>query len=199
MSKKVIKVSIIIFSTLAVLIPLWLSAKDISWAWNSTLPFNLFPLFGITAFSLLWLHVVGASLENWLRKYIDFEWFIEQTSLPILVLMLSHPLFLLIATKFNIKGIFASYPSLYLFIGITGLVFLLTYDIGKALKNRDFFSRNWDNILFISTVGVILIFFHSINLGHDVQNGILKIIWFFYGITATISAVYVYIIKKFIG
>lgn len=189
---------IITFSILAVLIPLWISVKDVNWSWGGSLPFSLFPIFGILAFSLLWLHVAGAAIEDWVKKYVDFEWFIENTSLPILILMLSHPLFLLIGAQFDIRGIFASYPSTYLWIGIFGLILLLTYDIGRAFKKHDFFVRNWDRILFISTIGFVLIFFHSINLGHDLESGILRIIWFFYGITGILSAVYVYLVKRFL-
>jgi hypothetical protein len=199
MNKNATKYLLIAFAALSIFYPLWERARHLNWGLDSTLIFNLFPLFGLAAFALLWLHVIGAAFEPWLRKHINFEGFVESTSSLILVLMLLHPLFLLIGTNFSVNNIFLTYGKPYILVGATGLLLLLTYDIGKALREREFFIRHWNKVLFVSTVGFILIFFHSLELGSDLQSGALRIVWIFYGVTAIISATYVYILKRFLG
>jgi hypothetical protein len=115
-----------------------------------------------------------------------------------LISIILHPLLLLLIFRFNIGDIFLSYDNLYLWLGIIGLLLLLTYDIGKALKKYQFFVIHWNKILIISNIGFLLTFFHSLNLGTDLQSGGLRMIWIFYGITGMISIIYTYGIKRFI-
>lgn len=192
------KYIIITLSYLSVLGPVWMGAKDLSWGLNSTLTANLFPLFGLAGFAMLWLHMVGAGLEPWLRKYIDFKKFVNNTSTIILILIVLHPLLLLVSFGFNVSAVFQNYSFLYLLLGIIGWLLLLTYDIGRALKRRDFFVRHWNKILLISTIGFIFTFFHSLGLGTDLQEGPLRVVWIFYGVTAILSTIYTYGIKRFI-
>jgi hypothetical protein len=199
MKNRLVKVLLIVFSVFVVIYPLWQRARYLNWSLGSSLVFNLFPLFGLAAFTLLWLHIVGASIEPWLRKYIDFEKFVENTSNLILFLMLMHPLLLLVGMNFSIKDILGAYESFYILLGATGLALLLSYDIGRMLKRRDFFTRHWDEILFISTVGFVLIFFHSLAIGSDFHSETLRTIWIFYGTTAILSTIYLYIIKRFLN
>lgn len=198
MQQKIIHYFIIIFGWLAVLFPLWIRIKTLSFGLDSTLLPNIFPLFGITAFTLLWLHSLSGVFESWLRKYINFDIFIQLTSTIILVCIILHPLLLLMLFHFSISDLFLSYDNFYLWLGIIGLLLLLTYDIGKALKKYQFFVTHWNKILIISNIGFLLTFFHSLNLGTDLQSGGLRMIWIFYGITGMISIIYTYGIKRFI-
>ncbi|MFZ2764032.1 MAG: hypothetical protein WAX80_03305 [Minisyncoccia bacterium] len=196
MNKIAIKSSLILFSLLAVGYPLWVHFENISWALDSNLLAKLFPAFGLTAFSLLWLHVVGGVFEPWLRKYIDFDKFVHATSFIILVCIIFHPLLLLIEMGFSFSKIFLSYGAKYIWFAIVGWLLLVTYDIGKFLNRYDFFVRNWNKILIVSTVGFLLTFLHSLNLGGDLQSGPLRIIWIFYGVTAIIATIYLYGVKR---
>jgi hypothetical protein len=52
--------------------------------------------------------------------------------------------------------------------------------------------------LLISTIGFILTFFHSLEVGHELQSGILRNIWIFYGTTGIMATFYTYGIKKYL-
>lgn len=195
MNKTVTKYLIIIFAYLAVLYPLWVRFQNVGWSSDNSLLLNLFPFFGLTAFSLLWLHAVSGVFEPWLRRQFNFDRFVRVTSLIIFICIILHPLLLFIGFNFKLTDIL-SYGPLYIRLGVIGWLLLITYDIGKALKNSGFFVKNWNLILFISTIGFLLTFFHSRAIGGDLQMGPLKVIWNFYGVTAILSTIYTYGIKR---
>jgi len=196
MNKKVIKYSVTIFACLAVLYPLWVRLSGLIWSFDRTLLLNLFPAFGLLAFALLWLHSMSGVFEPWLRRYINFDLFVHNTSIIILISIIMHPLLLLINADFNFNNILLDYGTKYIWFGIIAWLLLITYDIGKALKKKEFFAKHWDNILIISTIGFLISFFHSLALGSDLQSGILRGVWIFYGITAILATIYTYGIRK---
>ncbi len=157
---------------------------------------TIFPLLGITAFFLLWLHSVMGVFEPWLRPRMPFDAFVHWTSLVILACIVLHPLLLLILIKFNLALLFSGNPTGVL-LGISAFLLLITYDIGKALRHKEFFARHWENILAISTVGFIIAFFHSLLLGENLQSGAPRVLWLFLGITAILASIYTYGIKKY--
>lgn len=195
MNKTTVKIVLTVFGYLAVLYPAWVRIASLNWQINSALISNLFPLFGLLAFTFLWLHVVGAALEPWLNRFINFEGFINKTTNFILVFIILHPFLLFLTFDFSLANIFITYQALYIKLGIAGWLLLITYDVSKWLKRRDFFARNWNKILLISTIGFLFTFFHSLGLGSDLQSGALRTMWFFYGITGIVSTIYTYGIR----
>jgi len=196
MNKTITRYCIILFAYLAVLYPLWVRVKTLHWAFDGSLLQNLFPLFGLAAFSLLWLHSISGVFEEWLRKQFNFDQFVHVTSILILTSIILHPLLLLVILGFNLSNLFLYYGTGYILLAIVGWLLLITYDIGRALKKYDFFARNWNNILIISNIGFLLTFFHSLALGSDLQSGLIRIVWIFYGVTAILAVIYTYGVKR---
>lgn len=184
------KLLVIIGASLAVALPIFFHFRNVSWG-ESSLLLILFPAFGLLAFTLLWLHSISGVFEEWLRQRFDFDAFVHWTAIIILVSMLLHPLLLLILVDFQILAIFEGH-TLAMSLGLMGLILLLTYDIGKALKKYEFFSRNWNKILVVSNIGFLLTFFHSLMIGSDLQSGFLRYLWIFYGVTAIAAIIYTY-------
>jgi len=189
-----IKKLVVLGAILAVITPILAHIRNVSWG-ESSLTQAIFPIFGLLAFTLLWLHAISGAFEEWLRERFNFDAFVHWTALTILVSILLHPLLLLILIKFQVMMLFQG-PSLAIWLGIIGLALLLTYDIGKLLKKRQFFEKNWRAILIISNIGFILTFFHSFMLGSDLQTGFMRYLWAFYGTTAILALIYTYVIKR---
>jgi hypothetical protein len=187
---------VIIGATLAVILPIFAHIRNVSWG-DSSLVISLFPIFGLLAFTLLWLHAMSGVFEEWLRERFNFDAFVHWTALIILVSMLLHVFMLLTLIKFDLPSLFEHSP-VAMTLGLIGFILLLTYDIGKLFKKREFFSRNWNSILIISTIGFILIFFHSLMIGSDLQSGWLRWLWIFYGVTAILATIYTYGIKRYL-
>lgn len=193
MTKKLI----VLGAVLAVVTPILVHIINVTRGDSLPLLQTSFPIFGLLAFGLLWLHAISGVFEEWLRERFNFDAFVHYTSLTILVSMLLHPLLLLILAKFDFGLLFGQWNT-GIYLGLFGLILLLTYDIGKVLKKHEFFSKNWTAILIISNIGFILTFFHSLMLGSDLQSGWMRGLWIFYGVTAILAIIYTYAIKPFL-
>jgi len=193
------KYFISVLAYLAVLYPMSVWYMRVDLTFDKFLPLTLFPALGLMAFSIMWLHVVGGALQGWLEKYFNFEKFISRSSKAVLILIISHPLLLFAGVGFsNLRFIFQFNEPKYIWIAILAWFVLVGYDVSKRFKNRDFFAKHWEAVKFISTVGFFLVFFHSLGLGGDLQAGLLRYIWIFYGVTATAATIYTYGIKRFL-
>lgn len=198
MIKKLPKYLVAIFAWVTVIYPLYVAFSNRGWSFDSSLISNIFPLLGILAFCLLWLHSISGVFEDWLRQQFDFDRFVHITASIILICIILHPLLLLIVMDFNISDIFLLYGVRAITLAIVGWLLLITYDIGKPFRNKEFIKKNWNKILIISNIGFLLTFFHSIEIGSDLQSGPLRFIWIFYGITAFLSIFYTYTIMPFL-
>lgn len=195
MTRKTTKNLIYLFGYIVVIYPLFIRYKNLGWDILGNFPNNLFPAFGLIAFSILWLHSISGVFEPWLRDRINFDRYVQTSSIIVLISIILHPLLILMSLDFNLSRLYL-YGETYIKLGIIAWLLLITYDIGKLLKRYDFFVRHWRKILLISTIGFLLTFFHSLNLGSDLQSGPLRAIWIFYGVTGIISTIYTYVIKS---
>jgi len=195
MSRTVTRFLLFTFLILTVGYPIYVRISSLAWTIDKTLIGNLFPIFGLTAFGLLWLHAISGVFEPWLRKQFDFDRYVHVTSIIIFICIILHPLLLFIQLGSNFLQIFVM-GGKYIWLGAIGWLLLITYDVGKYLNKYDFFVRHWKKILLISTLGFLLAFFHSINIGSDLAVGPLRTLWMFYGVTAIISTIYTYGIKR---
>lgn len=198
MNKDLMRWCVIIGSYLAVGYPLWVRYAEISWSLDlDSILYNLFPGFGLLAFSLLWLHSISGVFEPWLRNNFNFDRFVYQTAILIFISIIAHPLLLLMLIDFKFEQLFSSASVFYIRLGLIGWLLLITYDIGKILKRKyEFFVHHWHNILLISTIGFLVTFFHSLWIGSDLQAGPLRLIWIFYGVTAILATIYTYGYKR---
>ena len=194
MNQKLIKWTIVLGACAVVLVPLGFHIVNTSWNTGSLIS-TTFPMLGLLAASLMWLHTVSGALEEWLKQYVDLDYFSHWSSWLILVSFVLHPLLFLILIKFDVASLFSYQPRAFLF-GFLGFFMLITYDIGRALKKYNFFVRHWDTIRLLSTVGFLLTFFHSLALGSDLQEGLLRVLWIFYAVTAALATIYTYGIKR---
>ncbi len=198
MKERYLKYLIIILAYLVVLYPLSVGILNTEWTLNlKDFIRNLYPLLGLVAFSTLWLHAISGVFEEWLVKNFNLDRFINITVTLILVCFVLHPVLLLISVGFSFTTIFSFGDADDIWFGIVGFLLLITYDIGKALKKHNLFVRHWNKILIISTIGFLLIFPHSLALGGDLQTGLLRKVWIFYGVTAILATIYTYGIKRF--
>ncbi|OGZ65989.1 MAG: hypothetical protein A3C50_03125 [Candidatus Staskawiczbacteria bacterium RIFCSPHIGHO2_02_FULL_43_16] len=198
MTNKITNYIIVAGACLAVAYPLWVRASSLIWALDATLPQNLFPLFGLAAASLLWLHAISGAFEPWLRANFDFDAFVQRTATLILICLIAHPLLLLISLGFRIWDLYAIYDITYIYLGVVVWLLLISYDIFKPFKKSGFFARNWNAVLIISNIGFLLTFLHSLALGSDLQTNPLRFVWIFYGITATLAIIYTYGMRRFL-
>ena len=195
MKKVITQILIWFFAILAVGYPLWTRFSNMPLELSESITSYLFPFFGLLMVSLLWLHSLLGALEDWLRKYIPFDLFVQATAAVILISLIAHPLLLLISVNFSIKTVYAIYSMLFVWLGILSWTLLISYDVIKPFRKFPGVSKHWDKVLFISNLGFLLSFFHSLNIGSDLQAQPLRGIWIFYGVTGAVAILYTYVIK----
>lgn len=198
MTKSQKRITTITLMWVAVLYPLLTVISARNWSLDDTIIYNLFPIFGVLAFTILWLHVISGVFEERLKELINFDLYVRRTAWIVFVGIIMHPLLALFAFDFSFWNIFDVYGRLPIFLAITAWFLLITYDIGRLLQQKEFFVLHWRKILFISTIGIILSFFHSILIGGDLQVGPLRVLWIFYGSTAILASIYNFGIKSYL-
>lgn len=194
------KFLIVSFACLAVGYPLYVWAKSVVFRTDPIFLFDLFPAFGIIAFTIMWLHVVGSPFRAWLDTMFDFQKFVNASSAVVLVSLFAHPLILYIALYLQGGGSpydYAPRHAKYLItFAIVAWFIFIGYDLAKKFKDSPMLSKNWKAVKLVSTLALFLVLFHSLGLGRDLQADPLRTVWIFYGITAGMATAWAYFLKR---
>lgn len=199
MNKKLIAYFLYFAGFVAVAYPLYVWSGRFVFSATPFVLFDLFPAFGLLAFSTMWLHVVGGAFREWINKYLDFQQFVFWTSFVVLAALLLHPGLLLLGFTLTGGGSAYNYaPSgkeYLITIAILAWIIFISYDFLKVLHKKGYLAKYWHVIKLVSTLALFLAFFHSINLGRDLHVGSLRVVWWFYGITAALATIKVYLLQ----
>lgn len=192
-----IKLSITVLAFLAVAYPLWIWFESVDFSNKDTRLLTVFPAFGLMAFSIMWLHIVGRAIKPFIDHYFNFEMFVKASSTPVLGALILHPLLFFIWLGWErVKNLFTSGQSFFIWLGVVAWFIFIGYDMAKKMQEKKVLQKHWQKIRMVSTMAFFLILFHSLKLGSHVQTGPLRFVWIFYGITAGIATIYVYGIKR---
>jgi hypothetical protein len=146
--------------------------------------YQIFPVFGLIAFGLMWTHyIVGA-----LRTYygIDKEklsLYMRTTFVVVLVALLMHPGLLTWQLWRDHFGLPIDYVApdmrLYVILGEVAWITFLLFELHRFYKERTW----WHWIERASDVAMILILIHAYKLGPSLLPGWFRLVWIFYGLT----------------
>jgi hypothetical protein len=158
------------------------SLAILAWAdqfqWSVSLQaFIIFPLLGLLAFSLMWVHYIAAAVNRLLGKPLDLQSYYEWTGWIVLLLILLHPSILIFKLWRVGLGLppesYASYVGsagkVAVLAGSTSLIFFLLFESKRWIEH----SRIWPVIVNLSDLAMLLIVYHALTLG-----GALKYTWF---------------------
>lgn len=185
-------------SLITVFMAIMVWGSDLRWQFNKLSSYRLFPLFGLIAFSLMWCHYIIAALRLYLKvpKGITKSYF-EVTSLAVLAAILAHPGLLwwqLWQDGFGLPPF--SYLEHYVakklawvaILGTISLVIFLAYEFRRFYGDRTW----WRYVQYASDVAMLLIVYHGLRLGKNIQDGWFVAIWYLYAVTLIISLGYIY-------
>lgn len=168
-----------------------------SWQLSGISTYQLFPLFGLLAFSLMWVHYVMAALRLHfgIEKAVLKSYF-EVTSLAVLVAVLLHPALLAWqlwrdglglppASELNYLG-----PNMKasIVIGMVSLTVFLAYELRRIFDQKSW----WKFVQYASDLAILLIVLHSLKLGSQLRSGWYLTVWYFYALTLIVSLAYIY-------
>lgn len=167
---------------------------------------SIFPLFGLIAFTLIWSQIMlGAfmrPLEKIYPKIFPLHIFFGIATLIFAVL---HPFLFTLNFIPDRLSDYLSYsyttPALktYVQLGQIGFLLLVAGVLAGLLRNWPPIKRYWHWFHLVNYAVFFLTFFHSWNLGTDVQGSeILRSLWIFFGVTVIIGFIYrrIYVVSK---
>lgn len=158
---------------------------------NELTVYDVFPVFGILAFSLMWTHyMVGA-----LIRYTGFDKtrlkpYFTITALAVLCALLLHPGLLVWQMWRDGLGLPVNYvaPDLRLFVVIGQIAWLmfLAYELHRLYEDRPW----WHYVERASDIAMILVFIHGYSLGKTLFPDWFTALWLFYGVTLLAAITY---------
>ena len=179
----------------AVAVVAWGQLYD--WELGDLSTYQLFPLFGLLAFSLMWSHYVVAAtrLYNGIDSVATRTYF-EATSFVVLAAILLHPGLLAWQLWRDGAGLPPASEINYVrpalgwvvVLGMTAWLIFLAYELRRWLKTKPW----WKYIQYLNDIAMLAIFYHGLRLGSHLQTGWFRGVWFFYGVTLVVSIVFIY-------
>lgn len=163
--------------------------------------YQIFPLLGLLAFSIMWSHYIAAVARlHFKQDRAVLKRYFEATSLAVLAFILLHPGLLgwqlwrdgLGLPPANELNYVAPDMRLYIIIAMISYVIFLAYELRRKFGDRSW----WKYIAYASDAAMILIFIHSIKLGSQLQMGWFRAVWYFYGLTLLGALAYIYYQKS---
>lgn len=171
------------------------------WQFDFSDYYQLFPLFGLLAFSIMWSHYVAAASRVYsgvpretLKRYFDV------TSLAVLVSILLHPgLFMwqLYKDGYGLPpGSYKAYVGdgmvVFVLLGVIALCAFLAFELRHKFADRSW----WKYVGYASDVAMLLIIIHSIQLGMHLNGGWYRWVWIFYSVSYVAILFYLYNQKR---
>jgi len=177
--------------------------QDYQWKLTPLSAYQLFPLLGILAFSIMWSHYVAGIVREFLGvKKQGLKNYFEYTSYAVLALILLHP-GLLILQRFRDgyglpPGSYESYvaPGLgwVTILGSISLVVFLAYEFRRVFGDRSW----WHFVKEAGDIAMLAILYHGLRLGGQLMDGWFRTVWVFYGLILIAILGYYYITRYFL-
>ena len=162
--------------------------------------YDIFPVFGLMAFGLMWTHFVMGALRRFAGVVPAKENAYKTVSMGmVLGLIILHPTLLWLGLARDGYGpppfshILAYEDQLlYVGLGTIGLTIFLAFELKRWFGGRKW----WKWIEWAQIVGMTAIFFHAIELGNELREDWYMTIWWGYGITLAAAIIYTMVYNK---
>jgi hypothetical protein len=167
------------------------------WRLNNLSIYQIFPLLGLLAFSLMWVHyIAGVARRYWGVPKIALKSYFDITSAAVLALILLHPVLLAWQLWSDGAGLPPGSELNYvvpsarwaILFGFAALTLFLLFELRRKLED----TRWWLIIEHGSNLAMVLIFFHALKLGGALQIDWFRFIWYFYGVTFVLALLFIY-------
>jgi len=171
--------------------------QGFDWQFDQLSAYDLFPLFGILAFSLMWAHYIVSAKTLYLKvpssatkKYFHY------TGLGVLVAILLHPGILIwqlwrdgfgLPPNSYLTNYVATGSRWAVLLGTFSFIIFMAYEFHRKFSKRSW----WKYVSYSSDIAIIFIFFHALELGPELQSGWYRVVWLFYGVSYLVALVYI--------
>lgn len=172
----------------------WGSSFD--WQFSGLSVYQVFPVLGLLAFSLMWSHYMVGVMQRFFLKDADLSKYFSWTGYVVLVTILLHP-GLLAYQRFrdgfglppgSDLGYVANGMAWLIILGYVNLAIILSFELHRWFERRHW----WRYILYANDVAMLGIFYHGLELGTQTHIGWFRMVWWFYGITLVAVLIFKY-------
>lgn len=162
--------------------------------------YDIFPLFGIIAFGLMWTHFLFGAIRRYIGAPKPEKHLYSTVSMGVVLAMIVlHPGLLWFALWRDGFGLPpGSYLTIYstqllaVISGTIGLCIFLAYELKRLFGDKKW----WKYIEYLQVVGMVAIFYHALELGGELDVLWFRILWWVYFITFAIAVCYTNISKR---
>lgn len=176
-----------ILSGLVGLLAIYDWGHSFDWQFGAINAYQFFPVLGLLAFSLLWSQYAVGALTPYLLKAADLTGYYRYTGYLVLLAVVLHPGILIYARFRDGFGLPpGSYESFVApgmgwitLLGTVSLLIFLAFELHRWLGTRSW----WRYVVSAGDVAMLLIFYHSLRLGSQLQGGWFRALWWFYGLS----------------
>ena len=163
--------------------------------------YDIFPLLGLMAFSALWSTYVVNATSTYLKVPSEkLSSYYRIAGYTILILILSHPTALLTRLFMDGYGLppgsYAAYVNQryiwVVYLGVISLFVFLSFELHRWFSRKGW----WKWIVYANDVAMLLIFYHGMTLGTELQRGWFRYVWWFYGTVLVATIVYLRFVAK---
>jgi predicted ferric reductase len=159
-----------------------------AWNFSHISTYQLFPLLGLLAFSLMWTHYilgtfkeVATASPNSLKDY--YKW----TGYVVLVLICLHPGLLIYQLFHDGQGLPPGSYEKYVapglgwvtLLGTASLLVFLAFEFHRVFSHKKW----WHYIVDLSDLAMLAIVYHGLRLGSQLQTGWFRYVWWFFAVT----------------
>lgn len=157
------------------------------WRLGGLTAYDIFPVLGLSAFSLMWSHYAAGTLRLLTdQPPVILRSYYRLTSYLVLVLILLHPGIFLVQLYRDGFGLpptsYLHYlpPNLHLYVifGTIALLAFLLYELKEVYSSRSW----WRWMERANDCAIVLVFIHGLMLGGQTRQGWYGAVWLFYGV-----------------
>jgi len=179
------------------LLALYAWGHSFAWQFSAINTYQLFPVFGLLAYSIMWSHYMVGSAKHSLFKDIPLNSYFRLTGYAVLLAIVLHP-GLLVYQLF--RDGYGLPPNSYehfvapglawvTLLGSVSLLCFLAFELHRWYGRRDW----WKYVITAGDAAMLAILYHSLRLGSQLMGGWYRAVWFFYGTTLVLVLVRKYV------
>lgn len=186
----------VLTSLLAILV--W--GQDNRWHFSGLSLYQVFPIFGLLAFSIMWSQYMVAAIKDVLGFGSEFiRSYFTYTSFLVLLAILLHP-GILVAQRYKDgyglpPGSYESYVApmqkWIVILGSVSLLMFLAYELKHWFDTKSW----WKYIVLLNDIAIVAIFYHGLRLGQELQGRWYQGVWYVYGVLLLSALAYKYYLK----
>lgn len=152
--------------------------------------YDVFPVLGLTAWSIMWTHYVIGMIRKLNPALPSNPGYSKVSEYIVLAAILLHPGLLALAQFQNGLGLppaseyaFVAASSAWaITLAIIAWLTFLSFELFNRMKNNVAVKKNWWLVNLSQSVAMLFIFAHSLTVGRNLQSGWFRTYWLVLGV-----------------